>query len=113
MRYPAPARPPAPPSPRIDNAMRSLAGYVGAAVLLLPAATPAAEPAAPQALEFFEKRVRPVLVEHCQGCHGPDKHKGGLRLDSKAAFLKGGAGGPVVVPGQPDKSPLVLAVRHG
>jgi hypothetical protein len=94
--------------------MKSLAFLTVVAVLPLSAALAgAAEPApTPQALEFFEKQVRPVLVEHCQGCHGSEKKRGGLRLDSKSAFLKGGAGGPVVVPGQPEKSPLVLAVRH-
>ncbi len=66
----------------------------------------------PQAVEFFEKRVRPVLVEKCQSCHGPKKQQGGLRLDSKAALLKGGDTGPVVQPGQPDKSLLIQAVRQ-
>jgi hypothetical protein len=65
-----------------------------------------------QALEYFEKRVRPVLVEKCQSCHGPKKQQGGLRLDSRAGLLKGGDNGPVVQPGQPDKSVLIQAVRH-
>ena len=38
-------------------------------------------------LEFFEKQIRPILVEHCQKCHGPEKQKGGLRVDSRAALL--------------------------
>jgi hypothetical protein len=79
--------------------------------LLLPALAVAAPPS-PQALEQFEKVVRPLLVENCVGCHGPDKTRGGLRLDTKAFFLKGGANGPVVVPGDPDRSPLIRAVRH-
>jgi mono/diheme cytochrome c family protein len=72
-----------------------------------------AAPADPQALEYFEKRVRPVLVEKCQSCHGPKKQQGGLRLDSGAALLKGGDNGPVVQPGEPDKSLLIQAVRQG
>jgi hypothetical protein len=80
--------------------------------LLLAATARAAEPPAEQA-EFFEKKVRPVLVEHCFKCHsGPAKVKGGLRLDSRAGLLKGGDNGPAVVPGSPDKSRLVEAVSY-
>lgn len=61
---------------------------------------------------FFESRVRPVLVEHCYSCHGADKQKGGLRLDSRDALRKGGDSGPALVPGKPDESRLVRAVRH-
>ena len=56
-------------------------------------------------------RVEPLLVGKCVSCHGPDKSKGGLRLDSRAALLQGGDSGPAVVPGAPDDSPLVQAVR--
>ncbi len=66
----------------------------------------------PAALEFFEKQVRPVLVEHCQKCHGPQEHKGGLRVDSHAALLKGGESGPAIVPGKADKSLLIEAVTY-
>ncbi len=45
-------------------------------------------------------------------CHGPTKQSGGLRLDSRASIMEGGDAGPAVVPGEPDKSPLVLAARH-
>ncbi|MHB1558564.1 MAG: PSD1 and planctomycete cytochrome C domain-containing protein [Isosphaeraceae bacterium] len=62
--------------------------------------------------EFFEAKVRPVLAEHCLRCHGVEKSKGGLRLDARASMLKGGDGGPAVVPGQPEKSALVDAVRY-
>jgi hypothetical protein len=60
----------------------------------------------------FERHVRPVLVEHCQGCHGAKKQMGGLRLDSRELLLKGGDNGPVVVPGKADDSRLIQAVRH-
>jgi cytochrome c553 len=86
-----------------------------ACLALLAAAVAAAARAAdptPADLEFFEKRVRPVLVEHCVSCHGDKKQKGGLRLDSRAAALAGGDVGPAVVPGKPDDSPLVKAVRY-
>ncbi len=51
------------------------------------------------------------MLTHCVSCHGPDKQKGGLRLDSKAGWQRGGDSGPVVVPGDPDKSRLLKAVR--
>lgn len=65
-------------------------------------------------VQFFESKVRPLLVEHCQKCHSTKakKHKGGLLLDSQAALLKGGDSGPAVVPGQPDKSLVIKAVRQ-
>ncbi|VTT97652.1 cytochrome c : Uncharacterized protein OS=Singulisphaera acidiphila (strain ATCC BAA-1392 / DSM 18658 / VKM B-2454 / MOB10) GN=Sinac_1210 PE=4 SV=1: PSCyt1: PSCyt2: PSD1 [Gemmataceae bacterium] len=62
--------------------------------------------------EFFEKKVRPVLAAHCVDCHGPKKDKGGLRLDTRANFAKGGDTGPAVVAGDPDKSLLVRVVRY-
>ena len=60
----------------------------------------------------FEKTIRPLLAKHCWSCHGAEKQKGELRLDSLADMRKGGESGPAVVPGQPDRSPIVLAVRH-
>ena len=69
--------------------------------------------AEPAAVEFFEKEVRPVLVARCLGCHGAEKQKGGLRLDSKAGALAGGDSGPAVVPGKPGESPLVEAINYG
>lgn len=65
--------------------------------------------------EFFEKKIRPVLAEHCFECHSADskKLKGGLRLDSRAALLSGGETGPSLVPGKPSESLLWLAMNHG
>ncbi len=65
-------------------------------------------------VKFFESKVRPVLVQHCHKCHSAqaEKVKGGLRLDSREAMLKGGATGPAIVPGQPERSRLLLAVRQ-
>ena len=60
----------------------------------------------------FTDRVRPLLDLRCVSCHGPAKVKGGLRLDSREALLKGGDTGPAVVPGQPDQSLLIDAVLH-
>ena len=61
--------------------------------------------------EYFEKKVRPILVANCIGCHGPEKQKGELRLDSRAAMLKGGETGPAVKPGDVEKSLLTRAIR--
>jgi hypothetical protein len=66
----------------------------------------------PEQVQFFEAKVRPVLVETCLKCHGPEKQKSGLRLDSRAAALAGGDQGPAVVPGKPDESLFVTAIRH-
>ena len=76
-----------------------------------PLVSVAAEPSAEQ-VEFFEKRVRPVLVERCQKCHGAKEHKGGLRLDSRAAIMQGGDTGPAIVPGDPKASLLIEAVSY-
>lgn len=72
----------------------------------------AESPANPENLKFFEAQVRPLLVEKCLKCHGPDKQKGGLRLDSKTALLAGGESGPVIAPGDPHTSLLVDAIEY-
>lgn len=58
----------------------------------------------------FESDVRPLLVKHCYSCHGPDKQKGGLRLDRKADALKGGDDGAVIVAGKSAESDLIIRV---
>jgi len=63
------------------------------------------------ASEFFETKVRPVLASNCYSCH-TNSQLGGLRLDSREAMLKGGGRGPAIVPGDPDTSWLVRAVRQ-
>ena len=75
------------------------------------AVAPQAPTPTAQQVEFFESKIRPVLVESCFDCHTDDE-KGGLRLDTREALLKGGDSGPSVVPGDPDKSLLMKAVRH-
>ncbi len=65
-----------------------------------------------ESVEFFEARVRPILAEKCLKCHGPEKQSSSLRLDSRAAVLKGGDSGPAAVPGKPGESLLVQAVDH-
>ncbi|AMV37309.1 PSD1 and planctomycete cytochrome C domain-containing protein [Planctomyces sp. SH-PL62] len=64
--------------------------------------------------DFFEARVRPVLIENCYPCHSAQaaKSKGGLRLDDREATRAGGDSGPAVTPGRPDESLLIQAVEH-
>ena len=61
---------------------------------------------------FFEKSIRPLIVEKCQSCHGEKKAKAGLRLTDRESLLKGGENGPAVVPHAPNESRLVQAVRY-
>ncbi len=62
---------------------------------------------------FFEKRIRPILVERCYECHGASgKRQGNLRLDHPQGWLDGGDSGPAIVPGKPEESLLLKAVRY-
>jgi len=72
---------------------------------------PVEKPTAEQ-LQFFESKIRPVFIEHCQKCHGPEKQWSGFRLDSREGLLKGGETGAAIVPGNPAESPLVRQIRH-
>src|SRR5713101_2370156 len=84
------------------------------ALVILASLGPGARSAPPSAanIEFFEKKIRPVLVENCHKCHGAAKQKGKLQLDSRAAMLKGGETGPAIVPGEPAKSLLLKAIGY-
>ncbi len=79
-------------------------------LIALSAASARAEEPAGDA--FFEKSIRPILVEKCLACHGPTAEKGGLRLDSREAALLGGTDGAVLVPGKPAESRLLAAVKQ-
>ena len=65
-------------------------------------------------IEFFESKIRPVLVQHCYECHAADSKmlRGGLLVDSRQGLLEGGESGPAVVPGEPEESLLISALRH-
>jgi hypothetical protein len=65
-----------------------------------------------QGIEFFETRVRPILVEYCVKCHGPKKQKSGLRVDHISFLLKPAEFGKPIVPRKPDKSVLMHAIEH-
>jgi len=81
-----------------------------AVVLVTASAASSAGDAA--ALEFFEKRVRPILANNCYECHGPEKQKSGLRWDHIAFIRAGGDRGAVIEPGEPGKSRMIEAIGY-
>ena len=96
-------------NPAIIMALMSAAGLFGWFAAPVSAQAPSAA-----GMDFFEKKIRPVLVEHCYACHSVNskKSKGGLSLDTRAGLLHGGDSGPALLPGMPDKSRLIKAVRY-
>ena len=73
----------------------------------------AADSLSPEQTEFFESRIRPILAQDCYECHSvAGKQKSGLLLDHRAGWQAGGDGGPVIVPGKPEESRLLWAIRH-
>src|SRR5262245_65026838 len=86
--------------------MASRAASAGVIGLLFIASGRAENPS-----EFFETRVRPVLVNNCFACH-TNSQLGGLRLDSREAALKGGKSGPALIPGDPEESRLIRAIKQ-
>ena len=83
-------------------------GFVGA--LGFARSGLAAETDSTAGRDFFEARIRPVLVEHCIECHGPQKQESGLRLDTREALFKGGDGGAAVVAGRMSPSAAAAAL---
>ncbi len=84
-----------------------------ALLLLWLTAAPMHGAPALEGVEFFESRIRPLLVQDCYECHATHgKQKGGLVLDHREALLKGGESGPALVPGAPEKSLLLRLIRH-
>ncbi len=61
---------------------------------------------------YFEQNIRPLLATKCLKCHGEKKQEGHLRLDSRASILKGGDSGPAIVPGKPEESLLIEAIKY-
>jgi hypothetical protein len=72
----------------------------------------AEEPAATPDADYFKQHVQPLLVRHCLKCHGDEKQESGLRLDSWEGISAGGDSGPAVVPGEPQQSLLLTAIRY-
>jgi cytochrome c553 len=90
--------------------LRRLAASVTEALVLLGLCSHAL--AENPGIAFFESKIRPVLIAECVECHGAEKAKGGLRLDSRAGWQKGGDSGAAVVPGKPAESLLLRSIRH-
>src|SRR5580765_1136874 len=106
-------RPPSRERMRMTTVSRQFSAAITCSTVLLfqlgaIAATP--EPS-PEQVKFFEEKVRPILAENCYKCHGSDKQKGKLRLDLREAALAGGENGAVIVPGKPEESVLVEAIK--
>ncbi len=95
----------------IGLALGSSRPATGAAAVATPPTTAAGANLA--GADFFEAKIRPLLVEQCVACHQGAKAQGGLDLKSREALMTGGVLGPAVVPGDPDKSLLVQVVRYG
>src|SRR5688572_26599965 len=96
--------------------MRCTAKFIAPVALTLfavPMVGAAEQAPRPAAVDFFEKKVRPILVGHCNNCHSADTNaKGGLRVDDRNGLIQGGKRGAAVVPGQPEKSLLLEAVGY-
>ena len=94
--------------------MKSQAFFILLSVLSTVVSVRAADRDSPQGVEYFEKHIRPILVEHCYSCHSErdQKRKGGLHLDSRAGWTAGGDRGPAIIPGNVDESLLIRAVRY-
>jgi mono/diheme cytochrome c family protein len=82
-----------------------------AAALLLGAFAAPSLTAADAGEAAFKEKVWPIIEKSCTGCHGAEKQKGKLRLDSKEAWLKGGENGKMVEPGKPEKSDVVKMIK--
>ena len=94
----------------LRRAARNLCAF---AALSLPVVASAAVELKPSEIEFFESKVRPILVERCYECHSATakKLKGGLHLDTREGWAKGGDSGPAIVPGEVEKSSFIKAAR--
>lgn len=102
-------------SPQFRSAMRNFSIPLWAAlVLILATASIGLADDSAGDTDFFERRIRPILVEHCYACHSEDaqEQQGGLLLDRQSGWLAGGNTNAAVVPGEPEVSLLITAVRY-
>ena len=90
------------------NSILSAGGGLGVVALILMSSASTAD----DGVEFFERRVRPLLAKRCFSCHGPKKQEGGLRRDIRGGATKGGESGPSRVTGKPKQSLMITAVRR-
>ncbi|MFN9437817.1 MAG: DUF1553 domain-containing protein [Planctomycetota bacterium] len=92
----------------------AIAWYLGTPHVWIQAQNPLKETLSKRETQFFESKVRPLLIDKCYRCHSLDSNlaEGGLRLDTREAMRRGGDGGPAVVPGNAEASMLVRAVGY-
>ena len=91
----------------------SLALVLGSLLTLSTSAVQGTDvPITAKQTQFFEENIRPMLVQHCYACHGSEKQKNGLRVDSLEALLTGGDSGPAITLGNPDESLLIEAIEY-
>src|SRR5438445_630333 len=95
-----------------SRTLSSLAALALMVISIKPAAAQTSA-ATPEQIEFFEKRIRPLFVQHCYRCHSAETKKlgGKLYLDSREGVRVGGRSGPAIVAGKPKESLLIQAVR--
>ena len=97
------------------NRRRAAMGCVALTWLAALATWPAraAEPISKEGVDFFEKKIRPVLAKNCYSCHsGSVQARGGLRVDTRAGLLIGGQSGPAITPRNPDESKLISVLHY-
>jgi len=99
-------------SQSIGDTLRRSISVVGLLIALGSISRANQENGSNEQIEFFEKRVRPILVERCYECHGAKEANGGLRLDHRDGLLLGGDSGAALVPNNPDASLIVRAVKY-
>ena len=104
---------------KLPASHRTSPGWHSLAIVLCSVVSPFAAIAlasefSTEQVEFFEKRIRPLLATHCYGCHSgeAEKLKAGLLVDSREGLLVGGDSGPAIVPGDADASLLIEAIRY-
>ncbi len=87
---------------------------LAAAALILAWAAQGQDKSSPEGLEFFEQKIRPALAKNCYACHSSASKvmMAGLSLESRESIRRGCANGPAILPGKPDESLLVKAIRH-
>ena len=98
-------------SPRFRSLARAIISFAAAAFGIVTCAADELPPASTRTVDY-RRDVQPVLARNCYGCHGPQKQKGGLRLDRKTEALAGGDSGPSVRAGQERGEPA-RSVRRG
>ncbi|MFN7627382.1 MAG: DUF1549 domain-containing protein [Pirellula sp.] len=99
-------------SQSIGDTLRRSISVVGLLIALGSISRANQENGSNEQIEFFEKRVRPILVERCYECHGAKEANGGLRLDHRDGLLLGGDSGAALVPNNPDASLIIRAVKY-